>query len=715
VNSLAPHSKERDPSLKPRCARPRSTIIKGLALIVMYVTGSSGWSAGVSSPQQDNPRQVKVVFRKIPAGDTAFRLGMEALQDALKQQGWQVVTSGDAMSGTHSIRVSGTGEFHNDRLAQNQAFAIEPIPEGLEVTSPGIGLVYGLFLLAECIRRDGLDWSMRRKETPAFAERIFSYQGTLLDLPDEGLYFRQPPFVNEALLRQQVNEAKASMRRLLAYKFNTICFLNLNVEDYVNYDLYRNGRMIYPPDSLHRIRAQLFCRAVSELANYAHQLHMQFFLQVYEFSLPDHLDGRQLSDESSQTWELVDAKFRELLERTTLDGVIVTLTEPSPRLAYRGVTLWKTQEGAGRMAAHYYHTIVTEMHRRLIVRLWWVADTPEDFRKVLAGAPEPGIMFDTKNTYGDFFLSVGENPLIPNGAAKRRPFSATFDVFRQFDGWGELLFYPTFWAERFRSAKANGVMAVNAWGPWEAGCIFPGIWVGKYNHYDFLQNGFRPALATLYLFSRLAWNPRESVDDIAADWAAENFGRPNAVLLKKALLLSHELWMKSYLGVDDQGVFKWTMIFQPADASRNDFFKAHALGEVQESNRLALALASQVHDLVYSLQPTAAPHPDTVREFQRAADLTLLYFQTFTTWRELMWRSYEWDEGNHTSENHTTLLRLAGDLEGLLPAWHQFPREAKDWFIFQFDPDMNTAPTWLKRTSVMDTLAEVRRKVAGND
>ncbi len=714
MNSLAPHSQKRGLCLESRRARPRVAITKGLALIFLFIAEPNGWSLATDLPQHNNPGQVAVLLQDVPATDTAFRLGMDGLRNALKEQGWQVIASGGAETGSRFIRVTGDGEFRNDRETDNQGFTIEPAANGLEVSSPGIGLVYGLFELAECIRRDGLNWSLRRNERPAFAERIFSYQGTLLDLPDEGFYFRHPPYVNEPLLRQQIDEAKSSMRRLLAYKFNTICFLNLNVEDYVNYDHYRNGWLVYPPDSLHRMRARLFCQAITDLSNYAHQLHMQFFLQVYEFSLPDHLDGRELSDESNQTWELVDAKFRELLDRTTLDGIILTLTEPSPRLAYRGITLWKTREGAGRMAAHYYATIVTRMHRRLIVRLWWVADNLNDFRKVLEGAPEPGSMFDTKNTDGDFFLSAGENPLVADGAARLRPFSVTFDVFRQFDGWGELLFYPTFWADRFRSARANGVVAVNAWGPWDPGGIVPGIWVGKYDHYDFLQHGFRPALARLYFFSRLAWDPNESVDDITADWAVENFGRPNAGLLKKTLLLSRDLWMKSYLGTDDQGVFKWTMIFQPVDASRNDFFRAHSLGELHESNRHALALASQVRDLIYSLQPEVAPNPEALREFRRSADLTLLYFRTFVTWRELLWRTHEWDGGNHTGENEAALLRLVGDLEGFLPTWRQFPREARDWFIFQFDPDMNTAPAWLKRTSVAETLAEVRTKVTGN-
>jgi hypothetical protein len=504
------------------------------------------------------------------------------------------------------------------------------------------------------------------------------------------------------------------MRHLLAQGFNSVSFLNLNVEDYVDYDLLPAGESVYSPDSLHRMRARIFCQALSDLADYAHQLHLQLFLQIYEFSLPDHLEGGQFSDDSARTWKFVDAKFSELLGETTLDGIIFTLTEPSPRLAYRGITLWKTPEGAGRMAAHYYETIVNKMHRRLMVRMWWVGDTMDTFQKVLAEAPNPDIMFDTKNTHGDFFLSVGENPLIPGGAARLRPFSVTFDVFRQFDGWGELIFYPAFWGQRFRSAKSNGAIAVNAWGPWDAGCIFPGSWVGKYDYYDFLQHGFRPALASLDLFTQLAWNPQASAHDIALDWGVRNVGRANAVPLAKALMLSSDLWERTYLGQDDHGVFKWAMLFQPRDPSQAPFFKSHSFAETESSNRQALSLASTIHELINAMQISKAPNPEAIREFRRAADLTLLYIRTFVAWREILWRNRDWDEGKHSADNRAALLVLTAHLQSLFPMWRQYPREANDWLVLQFDPNMNLAPAWLKRTTVVDIVAAIRKKVEGS-
>jgi hypothetical protein len=655
-------------------------------------------------------KSIQIVVARAPADDAALRLATQDLQEALRSKGLDVAVSPSCEPGARCIVLRGAGEFRKDRDVASQSFAIEPIARGLQISSPGVGLVFGTFKLAEAIRRDGVDWTLQRSESPAFAERIFSYQGTLFSLPDEGYYSRHEPYVNAPLLERQVNEAKLAMRRLLPYAFNSVAFLNLNVEDYINYDRLGNGQQVYAADSLHRQRSAIFCKALSDLVDSAHELHLQFFLQIYEFSLPDHLDGRAFADDSERTWEFVDAKYRELFERTNLDGIILTLTEPSPRLAYRGITLWKTREGAGRMASHYYDTIVKKAGRRLIVRMWMVTDDLDGFKSVLAGAPDPAIMYDTKNTKGDFFLSVGENPLVRQGAARLRPFSITFDVFRQFDGWGELLFYPAFWGERFRDARENGFVAVDAWGPWLAGCIFPGIWVGKYDDYDFLRRGFRPALASLYLFSRLAWNPADSVDDITKDWVTMHFGRANAGALGKALALSCELWKTTYLGDDDRGTFKWTMVFQPPPEESAEFFAKHSFAELEKSNRRALALAAQVHTLIYSLSSPHARQAQNIRAFRRAADLTLLYFRTFTLWRELLW----WDRASTEKKGlavEDALRRAASQLEALLPAWRQYPREAKDWFIFRFDPEMEAAPSWLRRTSVADTLREVRKKL----
>jgi hypothetical protein len=448
---------------------------------------------------------------------------------------------------------------------------------------------------------------------------------------------------------------------------------------------------------------------------------MKLFLQVYEFSFPDHLDGSKLSDEAELTWKFVDAKFSELFQKTRLDGVIVTPTEPSPRLAYRGFKLWKEPQGAGRMASHYYDTVERKLGRRLIFRLWWVARTMDDFRQVLARAPEKDLMFETKNTYDDFFLNAEENQLVPNGAARLRPFSVTFDSFRQYDGWGRLLFYPTFWAERFRSCRRNGVVAVSAWGPWLGGCIFPGLWVEKYDEYDFLRHGFSPALASLYLFSQLAWDPEEAVEDITNRWAELHFGKKNVDLVREALFCSYDLWKTTYLDATAQSqlAFKWTMLFQPGqtgfekEASQDSFlgqlYRKYPLTIVLDSNKVALGLAYEVRSLVLKIDSSIVPNPDAFAGFRRAADLTCLYFQTFTKWRELLWRAYALKQGDTSETNKNALRQVVHGLEAIIPEWQAYPREAKDWLIFRFDPDLLTAPAWMQRTSVAETVKDIRK------
>jgi len=54
---------------------------------------------------------------------------------------------------------------------------------------------------------------------------------------------------------------------------------------------------------------------------------------------------------------------------------------------------------------------------------------------------------------------------------------------------------------------------------------------------------------------------------------------------------------------------------------------------------------------------------------------------------------------------------VAGRLEKVLPAWRQYPRETKDWLIFEFDPDLMNIGE-IPRTSVVNTLRKVKTKYA---
>jgi hypothetical protein len=213
------------------------------------------------------------------------------------------------------------------------------------------------------------------------------------------------------------------------------------------------------------------------------------------------------------------------------------------------------------------------------------------------------------------------------------------------------------------------------------------------------------------------------VEAIANRWAELHFGRENAKTVQKALVTSYELWKTTYLDETPQSqlAFKWTMLFQPGqtgfekDAAKDSFlgqlYVKHPFSLVQESNKIALDLASQVRVLVSSIDPSTAPDPDAIAGFRRAADLTWLYFRTFTKWRELLWRSYGYDHGDNSQENRVSLMLAVQELQKILPEWKEYPRESKDWLIFRYDPDLITAPAWMQRTSVAETVDKIQRRL----
>jgi hypothetical protein len=225
----------------------------------------------------------------------------------------------------------------------------------------------------------------------------------------------------------------------------------------------------------------------------------------------------------------------------------------------------------------------------------------------------------------------------------------------------------------------------------------------------------------LYLFSQLAWDPEEAVEDITNRWAELHFGKKNVDLVREALFCSYDLWKTTYLDATAQSqlAFKWTMLFQPGqtgfekEASQDSFlgqlYRKYPLTIVLDSNKVALGLAYEVRSLVLKIDSSIVPNPDAFAGFRRAADLTCLYFQTFTKWRELLWRAYALKQGDTSETNKNALRQVVHGLEAIIPEWQAYPREAKDWLIFRFDPDLLTAPAWMQRTSVAETVKDIRK------
>lgn len=192
------------------------------------------------------------------------------------------------------------------------------------------GLMYGAFKLVERIRLGDDPFAVAIESAPDFPMRMFSEEGQLLDLPDPSYYTEQAPYVDEPRLRKEIDEAKILVDHVARLGFNTITFLHVNCEDYIDYKYL--DKPIYTDGDRHLVRSPIFCRYMSELCDYAHARHIDVFLQLYEIQYPLKLDQLYRVDLNSPNIQtVISAKCKELFERVPLDGLVITPTESHPR------------------------------------------------------------------------------------------------------------------------------------------------------------------------------------------------------------------------------------------------------------------------------------------------------------------------------------------------------------------------------------------------
>jgi len=609
-----------------------------------------------------------------------------------------------------------------DPPTSSETFAItSPRKRSLLVEGgSALGVAYGLYHLAEQIRLGEDVWQVRAREGPFFRDRLFSEEGQLLDLPDRGYYSDDPPYLNVDVLKSEIAHLRALLPHLLRHRFNGLTILHLNVEDYVDYDLL--DKPIYAQDDPHRARSKVLCELMKEFVDYAHSLHLHVHLQVYELAYPPAVGQHyRLTDASPDAAKVIDAKYRELFSRVPLDGMIITATETHPRCGYRAKRLWRSTEGLARMGCYYHRAIVQNCGKRLVFRLWRTGSTPKAFETIAANTPDD-LMLCIKNTSGDYYLKVGANALLRTGAPSKRPFMVLFDAFREFDGWSRLICYPTLWKERFELCAKTGVRAVNCWGPWSPGCIWPDeergylvgpdtpkSWRGLWADYRIFLNGFTPGQANVYLFSHLAWAPKTPVEQITRDWAKLHFGPVNVAAVAEALNLSQKIWMETFLRRTHPCHVKWTMIFSPRKERANDALKHNAFDAILQSNQRAIDGSQRMLDLVQGIDPATCPNPGAAKGLSAAAQKTALFFETYMAAREgwLRRARLEGLKGEARGAELTALAEVCTHLRRLLPKWQEYPQEAVDWRILEDDEKLRTAPYWMGHGSVKQFVGEL--------
>jgi len=667
-----------------------------LAVLVTLLTGISCRGA------------TKIVVPRSRRNDKGLALAIEDLRATLN--GSQVVYSanGDLPSSGDVIVLGGaaadaavpdweSGKPESYRIKNTETEG-RPI-----VTVQGVdsrGLMYGTFKLAEKIRMGRNPYKITLNCSPAFSMRMYSEEGQLLDLPDLNYYSDEPPYVNKARLKREVKEAKELIDRVAGLGYDTITFLHVNCEDYIDYRYL--DKQIYPEDGKHRQRSPIFCRYLAELCEYAHKRHMDLFLQLYEFQYPPRLEKLYNIDLKDPDIEkIISAKCRELFERVPLDGLVITPTESHPRCGYKSTHLWKGcgRSGAGRMLT-LYHDACRASGGRAVFRLWRVATDAKGAREAAKYIPTDA-MFSVKNTGSDFWLNFPLTDMVTEDIGEEYPLMVVFDPFRQYDGWSQAFCYMKRYGRRIRLCNKHNVQAVNAWGAWSPACIWPTYqpgymngprtrvpWAGYWNRYRIFTRGFSAGQANVYLLSRLLWDPHADPGQVARDFCHLHLGSANAEAAAQALMASQPAWRELYPGTRTSIAhpvhLKWTMVFGPRSRYMEQAYKNYPLPKLLDSNQRALEKIRRMEESFADTDRSAAPDKTVYDRFERAIDLTALTIRTLCLYREWWWRGRAARDlqGDARKKNAEARTNVHSRLKKMLrDGWAEYPEEAAHWKI----------------------------------
>lgn len=575
----------------------------------------------------------------------------------------------------------------------------------LEIEGGDRGLMYGIFKLAEEIRLKKQIWNSNIEMSPEFSRRMYAEEGQLLDLPSIGYHLFKPPWVNNDRLKAEVNELKQLIDFIAKMGFNTFTILHVNFEDYINYRYL--DKEVYQKNDVHRIKSQLFAQHMTNLVEYAHNRHIEVFLQVYEFQYPPRLGEIYSLDLGKPDIEkIISSKVKELFEVVPFDGLVITATESNPRSGYLSKNLWKEygMTGAGKMMT-MYHNAAKAVGKTAIFRSWLIAYGATDSHLVIENTPKDA-QLEIKHTGRDFFLNFPLTDAITSGFGKVRPVTITFDVFPQYYGWSRLICYQNRISEEARIAKNNGVIGIQAWGAWSAGCIWsdqhPGYlpngqladsnkkiddWASLWSNFRIFTKGFTPGQMNAYQVSRISWDINLSPEQIANDWGKINFGSSNAKAVTKVLMNSQNAFRELY----PPGKFKmayspvylkWaTMLWLNQDRIAEVYSDDISLSDLLERNRLGYETLEKMRDAMNEIDIKKVPSQETYQKFVEGFDKTELYISMFLEYRELWLRQRDLLKGNSNSQDNLAYKACQEKFDNIIEQWQKYPEECRYWGI----------------------------------
>jgi len=399
-----------------------------------------------------------------------------------------------------------------------------------------LGLSYALFELADRVRvSGGMPLHAGGLVKPELPYRILctsSPVGSTLEGPGTS----QEDFERTRLAYEKV------LHRVLKHGYNLLTI--------------RNSQDFIPQDEGdYAARSERYAEHLRVIIDLAHSYHLRIIPIGDELTyLPSALKGAgaEPSVKDEGLWEFLRSKYRSLFERfpdldgagtrigehipyfgfLTLDLIHSSETEPDPRIEERYRRFINTMHGvvSGEHGKIYLHrTWAVNVHEQhSVYQVYQATFTPD--------VPTDNLLLAIKLTSGDQWY-----PCEPyNVTFGRTPHTtvAQGELYSGYQGRGTFIQYP---ARYFQAALE-----------WAVDRGTRGIMTG------FGSEGLTDDAIT-YVFSRLGWNPRSSVEELTLKWATRTFGGDVAREISRIFLLG-SIAVRDGLYLRQPGLHNWEPI-----------------------------------------------------------------------------------------------------------------------------------------------------------
>jgi len=394
-----------------------------------------------------------------------------------------------------------------DAPSMGEGFSIEARPDRIVVCGGEAGLLYGAHRLIQQFAADGRARSVR--EQPAYPLRALNHWDNADGSVERG-YAGRSLFFEAGRLDYDERRIHFYARLLASVGINAVAINNVNVEAPANQligdmlpDLARLARIL----RIHAVRL-LVC------VDYAAPLGMGL-------DTADPLDARVAAWWAERTREV----YRAIPD---LAGYLVKADSERRAGPHR---YGRTQaEGANMLAR------ALAPHGGTLVWRCFVYNCEQDWRNAridrpkaayetfqpLDGRFDENVILQVKNGPVDFQVREPLSPLLLGAPRTRKALEV--QLTQEYTGHQiDLYFMQDVWREVFQDMPRERVCAV---------CAVANL--GRDRNWA----GHDLAMANLFAFGRMAWNPGNLSEDLALEWARLTFGREGAVPERVAEMLA---------------------------------------------------------------------------------------------------------------------------------------------------------------------------------